>query len=106
MKRVLGIIIAVLILGFGLSPGIFMAYAAAAQSAETVTSAYVNFWRILNQEAELVVSVEDGNLSAVPSLISNSVLVRITRPTSLLRSGMLLWSWRIRALNFTTLEMS
>lgn len=43
-------------------------------AAVTTSDPYEAFWDILNREAELVVEVENGNLSLATELIQNSRL--------------------------------
>lgn len=43
-------------------------------AAVTTSDSYEAFWDILNREAELVVGIENGNLSLAPELIQNSRL--------------------------------
>ncbi|NJD98661.1 hypothetical protein E3E26_02460 [Thermococcus sp. LS1] len=43
-------------------------------AAATTSDPYETFWDILNREAELVVGIENGNLSLAPELIQNSRL--------------------------------
>ncbi|ANF22430.1 hypothetical protein A7C91_04035 [Thermococcus piezophilus] len=60
----------ILILGMTVSAGMSNNYAAAV----TTSDSYEAFWDILNREAELVVGIENGNLSLAPELIQNSRL--------------------------------
>ncbi|WP_258083513.1 hypothetical protein [Thermococcus thermotolerans] len=70
MRKLAGLWLVILILGMTVSAGMSNNYAAAV----TTSDPYEAFWDILNREAELVVEVENGNLSLAPELIQNSRL--------------------------------
>ncbi|ASJ12121.1 hypothetical protein A3L14_04150 [Thermococcus thioreducens] len=69
MKRWGGIWLIFLIVGMSLSTAFSSSQVIAASS-----DPYQEFWDILNREAELVVGIENGNLSLAPELIQNSRL--------------------------------
>ena len=69
MKKIVGMILIMLLLGSIVATTGSMVQATA---AEAHNDAYKKFWEILDREAELVVGVKNGNLGLAPELIKNS----------------------------------
>ncbi len=59
MRRIIGVLLVVLMLGFGVSPVVSLNYVVA--STQGSNDAYDVFWKILNREAELIVSLNSTN---------------------------------------------
>jgi len=75
VRKVMGMLFVVLILGFIASSAVSSSYVASDTQADgNNAGAYGDFWKILDKEAELVATVDGGNLSAAPELIDNSRL--------------------------------
>ncbi|WP_206205258.1 hypothetical protein [Thermococcus sp. GR6] len=70
MRKALGLWLIIMIFGMTVSTGMSSNYVVAVTTGDP----YEAFWDILNKEAELVVGVENGNLSLVSDLIQNSRL--------------------------------
>jgi len=74
MKRLAGVWLIALLTGAVVGTPFFVPVVGASGTSTGTTSAYTEFWDILNREAELVVGVETGNLSLAPDLVQNSRL--------------------------------